>query len=247
MKNKIIPVICCLCISLSGTAQWNWNRVKKQAEDTYNDYSGNSKNKLSEHEVVSGLKEALTIGSKNSANKASVRNAYWSNPKLKIPFPPEAVKVKNTAENLGMHDQVRKFEYTMNRAAEEAAKEAAPIFKNAITSMTIADGFKILKGADNAATEYLKQKTTAQLSDKFNPVVKRATEKVSLTKYWSPVINTYNKIPGVEKKNPDLNAYITERAIRGLFILVAEEELKIRKNPIDRVTDLLKKVFGSVD
>ena len=112
--------------------------------------------------------------------------------------------------------------------------------------MNISDGFAILKGADNAATQYLKDKTTADLRTKFTPVVQAAIDKVELTKYWSPIITTYNKIPFVEKQNPDLTAYVTDKAMAGLFILIANEELKIRKDPAAQVTDILKKVFGNI-
>jgi hypothetical protein len=110
--------------------------------------------------------------------------------------------------------------------------------------MSIGDGFGILKGADNAATQYLKDKTTTELKQKFTPIVKAALDKVEVTKYWTPIITKYNKIPLVQKQNPDLTAYVTDKAMAGLFLLIAEEELKIRKDPAARVTDLLKNVFG---
>ena len=133
---------------------------------------------------------------------------------------------------------------TLNRSAETASKEAAPIFINAITSMSIADGFAILKGGDNAATNYLKEKTTGQLKIKFNPIVKEAITKVEVTKYWNPVINTYNKIPFIEKQNPDLEDYVTTKAMDGLFLMIEKEEKAIRKDPLARVTDILKRVFS---
>ena len=116
---------------------------------------------------------------------------------------------------------------------------------NAVKEMTIADGFAILNGGDNAATNYLRDKTSSQLKVKFNPVVKNAIEKVHVTKYWNPVINTYNKIPLVEKQNPNLDDYITTKAMDGLFIMIEKEEKNIRTNPVARVTDILKRVFGS--
>ena len=145
-----------------------------------------------------------------------------------------------------MNEQLDKFVMTLNRSAEEATKDAAPVFINAIKGMSIGDGFAILKGADNAATQFLKNKTTAELRVKFTPIVQNAINKVELTRYWNPIINNYNKVPFVEKQNPDLTAYVTDRAIEGLFKLIAEEELKIRKNPLDRVTDILKRVFGNI-
>jgi hypothetical protein len=148
-----------------------------------------------------------------------------------------------------MSSQVDKFETTLNRAAEEAVKEALPIFTNAITSMTISDGFAILNGGNGAATRYLKEKTTAQLTSAFRPRVEAAISKVQLTQYWEPIINKYNgamTLTGGQKLNPDLNQYVTERAIAGLFTMVEKEENKIRLDPMSRVTDILKKVFGSL-
>ena len=200
---------------------------------------------LTNEEVVQGLKEALTVGTNNSTALASKVDGFYKNAVLFIPFPPEAVKVKETVNALGMKSQTDKFVMTLNRAAEEAAKNAAPIFINAIKNMSIADGFELLKGNDSAATHYLKNKTTVDLKQKFLPVVQDAINKVELTKYWNPIITEYNKVPFVQKQNPDLTAYVTDRAILGLFKLIADEELKIRKDPAARVTDILKRVFGN--
>lgn len=200
---------------------------------------------LTNDEVIRGLKEALTVGTNNSTALTSKIDGYYKNPEIFIPFPPEAIKVKEKVEALGMKSQVDKFVLTMNRAAETAAKEAGPIFIDAVKQMTIADGFAILRGDDNAATMYLKEKTSDKLKVKFNPIVKNAISKVEVTKYWNPVISTYNKIPLVEKQNPNLEDYITTKAMDGLFIMIEKEEKKIRKDPMARVTDILKRVFGS--
>ena len=144
-------------------------------------------------------------------------------------------------------DQVDRFIETLNRGAEEAAKEAKPIFVGAIKDMTVQDAWGILKGEDNAATMYLQDKTSAQLTSKFKPVIKRALDKTNATKYYSDLVNTYNKIPFVEKVNPNLDDYATERALSGLFTLVAKEEQNIRDNPGARTTELLKKVFSKQD
>jgi len=198
---------------------------------------------LTNDEVIRGLREALTVGTNNSSSLTSKLDGFYKNPEIFIPFPDEAIKVKEKVEQLGMKKQVDEFVMTLNRAAETATAEAAPIFINAIKEMTIADGFAILKGNDNAATQYLRDKTTTQLKLKFNPVVKNAIQKVEVTKYWNPVINTYNKVPFVEPMNPDLEDYVTTKAMDGLFLMIAKEEGKIRKDPMARVTDLLKKVF----
>lgn len=208
-----------------------------------NTATGSTTPALTNDEVIRGLREALTVGTNNSSNLTSKLDGFYKNPEIFIPFPPEALKVKEKVEQLGMKKQVDEFVMTLNRAAETATSEAAPIFVNAIKEMTIADGFAILRGNDNAATQYLKDKTTAQLKVKFNPIVKAAIQKVEVTKYWNPIINTYNKVPFVEKMNPDLEDYVTAKAMDGLFLMIAKEETKIRKDPMARVTDLLKKVF----
>ncbi len=204
----------------------------------------NKKKPLTNDEVIRGLREALNVGTNNSTASASKADGFYKNALVFIPFPPEAEKIKNIVVNLGMQKQVDDFVMTMNRAAEEAAKEAAPIFIAAIKSMSIADGFTILKGADNAATTYLHDKTSGELNTKFSPIIKKAIEKVEVTKYWNPIITTYNKIPGIEKQNPNLEQYITLKALEGLFKLVAGEEKKIRTDPLAQVTALLKRVFG---
>lgn len=208
-----------------------------------NSVTGTSSPALTNDEVISGLREALTVGTNNSTNLTSKLDGFYKNPEIFIPFPAEAIKVKNKVEELGMKKQVDEFVLTLNRAAEKASIEAAPIFINAVKEMTIADGFAILKGNDNAATQYLREKTSASLKIKFNPIVKNAIEQVEVTKYWNPVINTYNKIPFIEKMNPNLEDYITTKAMDGLFLMIEKEEAKIRKDPMARVTDLLKKVF----
>ena len=196
-------------------------------------------------EIISGLKEALTIGSRNSAASASKIDGYLKNPLIKIPFPPKAAKMEKQLRSLGMNKEVDEFILTINRAAEEAAKEAAPIFSDAVKSMTINDGVGILRGADTAATSYLRQKTSLSLENKFLPVVRSSIQKVNVTKYWNPLITAYNKIPFVETMNPNLEEYITKQGLQGLFFLISQEEMKIRKDPAARVTALLKKVFGN--
>ena len=245
MKKRIIfPALMILAITACTTQQLQ--ETANVAKEAINTGTKPASNPLTNDEVISGLRDALTVGTNNSSAFASKLDGFYKNPALFIPFPAEAQKVKDWAVKLGMNDQLDKFVMTLNRSAEEAAKDAAPVFVNAIKGMSIGDGFAILKGSDNAATQYLKDKTTAELRQKFTPVVQNAINKVELTKYWSPIINNYNKVPFVEKQNPDLTAYVTERAMEGLFKLIADEELKIRKDPVARVTDILKRVFGSI-
>lgn len=245
--KKTILASAILITSLVACTEQQLQQTANAAKDALNTASAtNGPAPLTNDEVISGLREALSVGTNNSTGLASKLDGYYKNPALFIPFPPEAQKVKDKVEQLGMKEQSDKFVMTLNRAAEEAAKDAAPVFLNAIKGMSIQDGFAILKGADNAATQYLKDKTTAELTSKFTPVVQNAINKVELTKYWNPIITTYNKIPFVEKQNPDLTAYVTGKAIDGLFKLIADEELKIRKDPVARVTDILKRVFGNL-
>ncbi|MCE2683105.1 MAG: DUF4197 domain-containing protein [Cryomorphaceae bacterium] len=204
---------------------------------------------LTNAEVISGLKEALNVGIKNSVSLTSVTDGFLKNTAIRLPFPPDAIKVKQKALDLGLSGQVEKFETTLNRAAEEATKEALPIFAEAIKNMSISDGFAILNGGDGSATKFLRDNTTQKLVAAFSPKVQAAISTVKLTEYWEPLITKYNAamaISGGQKLNPDLNQYVTEKAIEGLFYMVAIEENKIRKDPMARVTDILQKVFGSL-
>ena len=242
---KTIAAAFLFCTSI--TANLNGQNLINQATNAINNATQNSGGRgsnLSNDEVVSGLREALNIGSKNASGSASKRDGFLKNSLIKIPFPKEAKVVETKARQLGMGSQVDRFVTTMNRAAEEASKEAAPVFVQAIKTMTITDGINILRGGDNAATMYLKGRTSNELTTKFSPIVKKAIQKVELTKYWKPIITSYNKLPGVKKQNPDLDRYVTEKTLEGLFTLLAQEEAKIRKDPMAQVTDLLRRVFG---
>ena len=201
---------------------------------------------ISNDEVISGLKQALQVGINKGADSASRLNGYFLNPLIKIPFPPEVQKVETALRKVGLGVEVDKFIMALNRGAEEAAKEAKPIFINAILSMNFSDAWAILKGEKNAATMYLKRTTSEQLIAAFSPVVEKALQKTQATRYYTDLATSYNRLPFVQKVNPDLKLYATEKAIDGLFILVENEEAKIRENPWARTTDLLKKVFGSI-
>lgn len=206
----------------------------------------NSQSSLTKEEVGSGLKEALVKGISKGADQVSQVDGYLKNPKIKIPFPPDVKKVETKLRQLGMGNRVDKFVETLNHGAEDAAKQAKPIFISAITSMSIVDAWNILKGEDDAATNYLKKVTSSQLMNKFRPVMGRSLDKVEATKYYGDIINTYNKVPFVQKVNPDLKEYATQKAVDGLFFMIAKEEKNIRKDPVARTSELLKKVFGSL-
>jgi hypothetical protein len=200
---------------------------------------------LTTAEVGEGLKEALINGISKGADQVSQLDGYFKNPQLKIPFPPDVKKVEDKLRQIGLGNEVDRFVMTLNRGAEEAAKEAKPVFISSIRQLTIEDAWGILKGQEDAATNYLQRTTTPQLKEKFKPVIQQSLDKVGAAKYYSDLVNTYNKIPFIEKVNPDLNEYATDLAIKGLFIQIAKEEKNIRQDPVARTTDLLKRVFGA--
>jgi hypothetical protein len=206
----------------------------------------NPKNKgLTEKDAADGIKEALVNGTGESVKMVSALDGYWGNPEIKIPFPAEAKDMESKLRSMGMGKKVDEFNESMNRAAEKAATEAKNIFIAAIKNMTVRDAINIVKGTDNAATMYLKNNTSPELISKFKPIIKTSLDNVNATKYWSDLITVYNKLPFIKKMNPDLPQYVTQKAIDGLFIMIAKEELKIRKDPAARTSELLKKVFGN--
>jgi len=206
----------------------------------------NPRNKgLTEKDAADGIREALVNGTGQSVKLVSVLDGYWGNPEIRIPFPEEAKDMESKLRNIGMGKKVDEFNVSMNRAAEKAAAEAKPIFVAAIKGMTVRDAITIVRGANNAATMYLKNTTSPELINKFQPIIKTSLDNVNATRYWSDLITIYNKIPLVRKMNPDLTAYVTQKAIDGLFIMIAKEELKIRKDPMARTSELLKRVFGN--
>jgi hypothetical protein len=246
MKAKIILSLA-LVAGIAGQASAQGIRdFMKDAKKTVTTYGGNNKGSgLTQSDIAAGLKEALQVGAKSATGKLAMVNGFFGNALVKILMPPEAKKVEATLREIGLGDQVDKAILSMNRAAEDASAKALPIFVNAITSMSIQDAMTILKGGNDAATQYLKSKTTAALTAAFKPVIQESLDKVDATKYWSTVFTAYNKLPTTFKKiNPDLTAYVTERALNGVFVYIADEEARIRQNPAARVTDLLRRVFG---
>ena len=199
---------------------------------------------LSTNDVIAGLKEALVKGADYSTASASKTDGYLKNIEIKIPFPPEIEKIESTLRNVGLNKPVDDFITSINRAAELAAKEAKPLFVSAITSMTIEDAWGILKGDNHAATDYLRKTTSAQLEVKFAPIIDNALNKVNATKYYLDMSTQYNRIPFVTKVDTDLTKYVSQKAIDGLFTLVAKEEEKIRKDPLARTAELLQRVFA---
>tara|TARA_R110002050_G_scaffold30928_4_gene79157 strand:+ start:1466 stop:2179 length:714 start_codon:yes stop_codon:yes gene_type:complete len=198
----------------------------------------------SESEISTGLKEALRVGITNAVSSSSAKNGFLNNSLIKIPFPPEAERAANTLRDLGMGNMVDQFVETLNHGAEQASAKATPIFVNAITKMSFSDVFAIYRGDTDAATQYLKRTTGDELKAAFRPVIKDAITKVELTKYWNPIASNYNRIPFVQKVNPNLEDYVLDQTLNGLFLVVAQEEAKIRLDPAARVSSILKKVFG---
>ncbi|TDE15532.1 DUF4197 domain-containing protein [Dyadobacter psychrotolerans] len=199
---------------------------------------------LSEGDIAKGLKEALNIGVSNGSAEASKVDGFYKNELIKLVIPPEAQKVAETLRKMGLGAEVDKFTLSLNRAAEDAAKKSKPIFVKAVTSMTITDAVSILKGQDDAATQYLKKTTNSDLYKTFFPVVDSTLKINKATQYYADIVNIYNKLPLVKKVDPNLKEYATQKTIDGLYVLIAQEEKKIRKDPVARVSDLLKKVFS---
>jgi hypothetical protein len=202
-----------------------------------------SKTALSNDEIIAGLKEALSVGTDKASGKLSAVDGFFKDAAIKILMPEESKKAEKKLRAIGMGKLVDDAILSMNRAAEDASKSAAPIFVKAIRQMTIGDAMGILKGGYFAATGYLKDKTTTSLTESFRPVIDSSLTKVNATKYWNAVFTAYNKV-STDKVNPDLAAYVTEKALAGIFHQVGLEEQKIRKDPLARTTDLLKKVLS---
>lgn len=198
-------------------------------------------------EIGLGIKQALEIGTSHGADLLSAKDGFLGNTAVKILFPPEAQKVEKTLRAIGLGSLADNVVVSLNRAAEDAAKEAKPIFISAIKQMTITDATNILLGKQNSATEYFKRVTTSQLMEKFSPVVKTSLSKVGAAKYWTDASTRYNKIPLVKPVDTDLSNYVAQKAIDGMFIQVAQEELSIRNNLGARSTTLLQQVFGYAD
>ncbi len=238
MKKIIaIVVLAVLCIQTEAQGLKGLINKAKQA------VSGSTGGTLGNDEIVAGLKEALVVGSEKGSTVLSRTDGFFANAALKILMPPEARKIENSLRKLGLDKQVDDAILTMNRAAEDACKSAAPIFTNAIRQMSFQDALGILKGSDTAATGYLRGKTTAELTSAFRPVIEQSLQKVDATKHWNTLITSYNRF-SLQKVNPDLAAYVTERALSGIFFQVAIEEKNIRQDPLARTSEILRKVFG---
>ncbi len=241
--KKIVSLFCSIGFIVATQAQISIPKINNPLKKVTDAVSGNKKDSLSNSTIIDGLKEALNVGIKKGTTQLSTVDGFFGNAALKILMPPEAQKVEQSLRKLGMNKQVDDAILNMNRAAEDACKQAAPIFLNAIKQMNFADAMGILRGGNNAATQYLQNTTTTALTAAFKPVIQTALDKIDATKHWNTIFSNYNRF-ALQKVNPDLTAYVTEKAMSGIFIQLAAEEEKIRKNPAARTSEILKTVFG---
>ena len=226
-----------LLVASRSPAYAQWGDLFK---DTQKKLTGNT---LSTDQITRGLKEALSVGAGNAVSKASQKDGYFKNPSIRIPLPANIAKVEKILDATGMGQQVDDFTLSMNRAAEQAAPEAKDLFIDAITEMSFSDAENILNGGDNAATLYFKDKTYSRLQEIFQPIVHSSMSKTGVTRNYQEIEAKIDDIPFASSINFDLDRYVTDKALDGLFFLVGEEERKIREDPAARVTDLLKDVF----
>jgi ABC-type transporter MlaC component len=202
---------------------------------------------VTESEAAEGLRQALDQGVGRGISLLNKEDGFFGNQAYKLFLPAEAQRIENTLRTLGMGGMVDRAILQINRAAEDAVGHARPIFVDAIRQMTITDALNIVRGSNNAATDYFRTKTKDKLIAAFTPVIKSSLDQFSATKYYGDVINTYNNFPTtINKINPDLPSYVVGRAVDALFDQIAQEEANIRANPAARTTELLKRVFGSV-
>jgi hypothetical protein len=203
---------------------------------------------LTQTDASQGLKEALMQGISKGADQASQTDGFFKNELIKILLPEDARRVEITLRQVGLGAEVDRALLAINRGAERAAQEAKPIFIQAIRQMTIQDAFQVLRGDQDAATQFLRRSTESQLIDLFQPRIQESLDEVGATRFYGDIANSYNSLPMVNRRiDPDLNAYVTERAIDGLFQLIAVEEKNIRENPLDRTSALMRRVFAAQD
>ncbi len=233
----LLMALTLLYVSIGHTADIKsiFDSVKKAA-------GGDSS--ITNDEMIQGLKEALKVGTQNAVTTVSKVDGYYKNTDIKIPLPEEIESAGKYLRLAGYGSKIDEFEQSMNRAAEQAAPEAKEIFWGAVKEMDIKDAQKLLDGPDNAATNYFKDKTYDQLQKIFKPIVKESMGQVGVTSQFQDINNKLSSIPLASKASVDLDQYVTDKSLAGLFFMLAEEEKKIRRDPAARVSDILKKVFG---
>ncbi len=208
-------------------------------------FAGGGQGGLSTDTIVAGLKEALSTGTGNAVAQTSKVGGYWDNARLKILLPQELQKFGDTLRDIGLGSQVDSLEKKMNEGAEMAAKSAGPVFLDAIKGMSFSDAKSILSGNDTAATDFFRAKTSDRLKAQYAPIIKKELDQVGAAKLYGALSQKYNLIPLVPKVNANLEDYVTQKALDGLFLVIADEEKKIRQDPAARTTELLRKVFGN--
>ena len=246
-KTLLLPLVFLISVSYPLISIAAWDDFLDIFKETTSEVLGDTDlgNKLSNDEIVSGLKEALVKGSQSAVNVLGKENGFLSHPQLKIPMPEKLQAVESGLRKIGQDKIADQFVLSMNRAAEEATPKAMSIFSDVIKSMSVDDAYNILKGSDNAATEYLKEKGGGQLQQQFLPIVKQATNRVGVTEKYKALIDNLGMMSQfIDVESLDLDQYVTNKAVDGLFTLVAKEEKLIRENPAARTTALLKKVFS---
>ena len=243
MNKSIVSLTLFLSITSLSFAQFGNIKLPSSVESIA---KGNGASGLSDTDIVNGLKEALTKGAQTASQTLNKTDGYNGDALVRIPFPQELAHVEKTLREIGLGKQVDEFIVLLNRSAEQAAVEAAPIFVNAVKEMSFQDAKSILTGPDTAATGYLRKATYSSLFSAFSPHIKSAMDKNAVAAKWTPLADAYNKLPTTRTKvNPDLVAFTTNKALKGLFVKVADEEMNIRNNAAARTSDILKKVFGS--
>lgn len=248
MKKILIGIIACTLLGTGIAGAGFLDKVKeltgKQDTNTPAGQGSTLGAGLDRDTVAAGLKEALTVGSQNAVSAVSAADGYFKNPAIKIPLPEKVQKVEKPLRKIGMSKQVDEFVVSMNRAAEKAAPVAKDIFVGAVKEMTIVDALNILQGGETSATDYMKSKTYDKLYGAFKPTVTKAVMDVGVTKSYQQLVGKAKKSRLIRDESLDLDYHVTSKALDGLFYMLGQEEKKIRKDPVARVTDLLKQVFG---
>jgi hypothetical protein len=230
-----------LCLLLPGST------AEASFLDKLREYRGQQRaagsNQLDQGTIAAGLKEALQVGAQKSVSRVSAVNGYFGDPLIRIPLPEKVMKMERLMRKAGLGKEVDQFLVSMNRAAEKAAPQALGIFVDAVKSMTIPDAVQILRGTDTAATQYLHSRTYGRISSVFLPIVSSAMNEVGVSRSFKALMDKARRIPMLKQEAVDLDQYVTGKALDGLFLVVGQEEQKIRKDPGARVTELLRKVF----
>ncbi len=246
MKKKIIFTLLVLLISAGPVHSGFLDEILEKVDPVLKggDSGVAGGEALSVDETVSGLKEALSVGTGNAVSFLSETDGYFGNELTRILMPEKIQNVADMLKNVGMGEQVDHFVLTMNRAAENAAPQAKGFFMDAIKEMSFEDAKGILNGGDNSATQYLDSKTRTKITEAFKPVISSSLDEVGATKAYKDMMSSFTSLPFMSAQSLDLDNYVTDKALGGLFLKVGEEEAKIRTNPAARVTDTLKQVFG---